>query len=225
MLPACARPTAPPSSTTMFRPPPTAGRAHRAAGGMVVAKSNTPEFGAGGCELSTRSSGGRPIPGTRRSPAAAPPAGVPWRWPRAKSGWRMAPTTPAAAPPAAYFSWSACAARRGASPVAPSNNLYGRLRAGPDGAQRSRPRALPRRDGRVLPARSADVRRASHALYRAVAAPVAPRRIAFTADFGGNVPMELETRHICAQGHPPLRGTRPASWQRPPISATPPKSS
>jgi amidase len=32
----------------------------------------------------------------------------------------------------------------------------------------------------------------------AVAAPVAPRRVAFTADFGGKVPVDREVREICA---------------------------
>jgi amidase len=33
----------------------------------------------------------------------------------------------------------------------------------------------------------------------AVASPVAPKRVAFTADFGGKVPVDRETREICAK--------------------------
>jgi amidase len=34
---------------------------------------------------------------------------------------------------------------------------------------------------------------------QAVAQPVAPRRVAFTADFGGSIPVDAETRAICAK--------------------------
>src|SRR5439155_5895205 len=41
---------------------------------------------------------------------------------------------------------------------------------------------------------------APHASFAsAVASPVAPKRVAFTADFGGKVPVDRETRDICAK--------------------------
>src|SRR5258707_6693190 len=33
----------------------------------------------------------------------------------------------------------------------------------------------------------------------AVASPIAPKRVAYTADFGGKVPVDRETREICAE--------------------------
>ena len=60
-------------------------------GGIVVAKSNTPEFGAGGSTF-TRCLAVRAIPGTPHSPAAARPAAARSRWRPARCGWRTAPT-------------------------------------------------------------------------------------------------------------------------------------
>ncbi len=73
-------------------------------GGIVIAKSNTPEFGAGGSTFNE-------VFGRTRNPwntvltLAARPAAARRLWRQAKCGWRMAATTPAA-----------CAGRR---PIAP----------------------------------------------------------------------------------------------------------
>ena len=38
----------------------------------------------------------------------------------------------------------------------------------------------------------------SRSFSAAVASPTVPKRVAFTADFGGKVPVDRETREICA---------------------------
>ena len=73
------------------------------------------------------------------------------------------------------------------------------LGAGADGAQRRRPGAVPRHDGGLLPARPDDLRRAIGLLQRGLARPVAPKRVAFTADYNGRMPIDREVREICTK--------------------------
>ena len=44
----------------------------------------------------------------------------------------------------------------------------------------------------------------------AVASPIAPKRVAYTADFGGKVPVDRETREICA----PLANRLGIQWMK-----------
>ena len=60
-------------------------------GGVIYAKSNTPEFGAGANTL-TKCSARRVIPGIRPAPPPAPQAARRWRSPPAPRGSRRAPT-------------------------------------------------------------------------------------------------------------------------------------
>ena len=60
-------------------------------GALVVAKSNTPEFGAGS-QTFNEVFGTTTNPGTRRSPPAGPRAAPLPRWPRGRSGSRQAAT-------------------------------------------------------------------------------------------------------------------------------------
>ena len=79
MSPASARPTARRSFPTMGRQITPGGRTDRAQGSIVMGKSNTPEFGAGGAtfnEVFGRSA----IPGIPGGPRAVPPAAAPCRW-------------------------------------------------------------------------------------------------------------------------------------------------
>jgi amidase len=70
------------------------------------------------------------------------------------------------------------------------------LSAGADGTQCGRPGAVSRHDGGLLPARPADFRRTGGL---ALARPVPPKRVAFTADYNGRMPIDREVRDICTK--------------------------
>ena len=93
--------------------------------------------------------------------------------------------------------------------------------AGTDGAHRGRRGAVPRHHGGPLPARSDDLRRAapcrSATRWRS---PVAPKRVAFTADFGGKVPVDREMREICTKAARRFEELGASSRRRRPTSAT-----
>ena len=90
--------------------------------------SRTRRSSAPAAPRSTRCSDARAIPGTRRSPAAAPPAAAPRRWRPARCGWRTAPTTPAAcAGPATYCSVVGLRPSAGRVTRGTANNLFAPL--------------------------------------------------------------------------------------------------
>jgi aspartyl-tRNA(Asn)/glutamyl-tRNA(Gln) amidotransferase subunit A len=76
------------------RPGRARGGAGRAAGALIIGKTNVPEFALEGY-TANRSSASRAIPGTRRSRRAAPAAARSRRWRRASRRWRSARTAAA----------------------------------------------------------------------------------------------------------------------------------
>ncbi len=129
MSPACARPTARRFSATMCRrrSHPVVERIERK-GGIVIAKSNTPEFGAGGIDLQR---------GVRPHPQSVEHRADLWRLDRRRRGrachrrgvagaghrprWIVAPSRHL------LFGRRLCAPRRAASRAGPSNNLWSPL--------------------------------------------------------------------------------------------------
>ena len=108
----------------------------RAAGAVMLGKTNTPEFGAGR-RPSTRCSGPRATVTTSRGPAAGAAAGRPWPWRRA---WCPSPTGP---------TWAVAAQsrqllQRGRVPAVSGPRSQRRRRARVDAALGGRP------DGRTV---------------------------------------------------------------------------
>ena len=171
-------------------------------GGIVIAKSNTPEFGAGGStfnevfgrthqplehgahlrRLDRRRRGGA---GGRRGVAGARHGS---RRLAAPAGHLLLGGGPAA-----------LARPRHARHV--EQPLRAAVGAGADGAHMCADLALflDTMAG-LLPARSADLRCAGRVVHRRPSPRRRRRsRVAFTADFGGKVPVDRETREICAK--------------------------
>ena len=128
-------------------------------GGIVIAKSNTPEFGAGGSTFNE-------VFGRTRNP------------------WNTA-LTPGGS--------------TGGGAAALSNNLFAPLSVQGPMARNIADLAL-FLDTMVglCPRDPLTFEAPGVSFASAVAAPVAPKRVAFTADFGGKVPVDRETREICA---------------------------
>ncbi len=167
-------------------------------GGIVIAKSNTPEFGAGGSTFNevlgrTRNpwntaltSGGSPGGG-----AAALAAGEVW----------LAHGTDHAGSlrrPATYCSVVGLRPSAGRVTRGTSNNLFAPLSVQGPMARTVADVALflDTMTG-LCPRDPLTFDAPAQPFADAVARPEAPRRVAFTVDFGGQVPVDRETREIC----------------------------
>ena len=119
----------------------------------------------------------------------------------ARYGWRTAPTMreACAGPPPTARSW-ACGPRPGRVTRGTSNNLFAPLSVQGPMARTVADVALFLDTMAGLCPRDPLTFEAPHRSFaEAVASPVAPKRVAFTADFGGKVPVDRETREICAE--------------------------
>ena len=169
-------------------------------GGIVIAKSNTPEFGSGGSTFNevfgrTRNPWNTALTpgGSTGGGAAALAAGEVW----------LAHGTDHAGSlrrPATYCSVVGLRPSAGRITRGTANNLFAPLSVQGPMARTVADVAL-FLDAMVgLCPRDPLTFEAPHRSFAsAVADPAAPRRVAFTADFGGKVPVDRETRAICAQ--------------------------
>ena len=169
-------------------------------GGIVIAKSNTPEFGSGGSTFNevfgrTRNPWNTSLTpgGSTGGGAAALAAGEVW----------LAHGTDHAGSlrrPATYCSVVGLRPSAGRVTRGTANNLFAPLSVQGPMARTVADVAL-FLDAMVgLCPRDPLTFEAPHRSFAsAVADPAAPRRVAFTADFGGKVPVDRETREICAQ--------------------------
>jgi amidase len=169
-------------------------------GGIVIAKSNTPEFGSGGSTFNevfgrTRNPWNTSLTpgGSTGGGAAALAAGEVW----------LAHGTDHAGSlrrPATYCAVVGLRPSAGRVTRGTSNNLFAPLSVQGPMARTVADVAL-FFDAMVgLCPRDPFTFEAPHRSFTsAVASPVAPKRVAFTPDFGGKVPVDRETREICAR--------------------------
>ena len=168
-------------------------------GGIVAAKSNTPEFGSGGSTFNevfgrTRNPWNTSLTpgGSTGGGAAALAAGEVW----------LAHGTDHAGSlrrPATYCSVVGLRPSAGRVTRGTANNLFAPLSVQGPMARTVADVALFLDTMVGLCPRDPLTFEAPHRSFTsAVASPVAPSRVAFTADFGGKVPVDRETREICA---------------------------
>ncbi len=168
-------------------------------GGIVIAKSNTPEFGAGGSTFNevfgrTRNPWNTALTpgGSTGGGAAALAAGEVW----------LAHGTDHAGSlrrPATYCSVVGLRPSAGRITRGTSNNLFAPLSVQGPMARNVADVALFLDTMAGLCPRDPLTFEAPHFSFAAaVANPVPPRRVAFTEDFSANVPVDRETRTICA---------------------------
>jgi amidase len=169
-------------------------------GGIVIAKSNTPEFGAGGSTFNevfgrTRNPWNTSLTpgGSTGGGAAALAAGEVW----------LAHGTDHAGSlrrPATYCSVVGLRPSAGRVTRGTSNNLFAPLSVQGPMARTVADVALFLDSMVGLCPRDPLTFEAPHQSFSdAVAAPTAPKRVAFTATFGGKVPVDRETQEICAK--------------------------
>ena len=168
-------------------------------GGIVIAKSNTPEFGSGGSTFNevfgrTRNPWNTALTsgGSTGGGAAALAAGEVW----------LAHGTDHAGSlrrPASYCAVVGLRPSAGRVTRGTANNLFAPLSVQGPMARTVADVAL-FLDAMVgLCPRDPLTFEAPHRSFTsAVVSPVAPKRVAFTADFAGKVPVDRETREICA---------------------------
>jgi len=169
-------------------------------GGIVIAKSNTPEFGAGGSTFNevfgrTRNPWNTALTpgGSTGGGAAALAAGEAW----------LAHGTDHAGSlrrPATYCSVVGLRPSAGRITRGTANNLFAPLSVqGP--MARNVPDVALFLDtmAGLCPRDPLTFDAPAQSFGDAVASPVPPKRIAFTADFGGKVRVDRETREICAR--------------------------
>ncbi len=167
-------------------------------GGIVIAKSNTPEFGAGGSTFNevfgrTRNPWNTALTsgGSTGGGAAALAAGEVW----------LAHGTDQAGSlrrPATYCSVVGLRPSAGRVTRGTSNNLFAPLSVQGPMARTVADVALflDTMTG-LCPRDPLTFDAPAQPFADAVARPEAPRRVAFTVDFGGQVPVDRETREIC----------------------------
>ena len=167
-------------------------------GGIVIAKSNTPEFGAGGSTFNevfgrTRNPWNTALTsgGSTGGGAAALAAGEVW----------LAHGTDHAGSlrrPATYCSVVGLRPSAGRVTRGTSNNLFAPLSVQGPMARTVADVALflDTMTG-LCPRDPLTFDAPAQPFADAVARPEAPRRVAFTVDFGGQVPVDRETREIC----------------------------
>jgi amidase len=168
-------------------------------GGIVIAKSNTPEFGAGGSTFNevfgrTRNPWNLALTpgGSTGGGAAALAAGEVWLAHGSDHAGSLRR-------PATYCSVVGLRPSAGRITRGTSSNLFAPLSVQGPMARTVADVALFLDTMAGLCARDPLTFEAPHASFTdAVMAPIAPKRVAFTADFGGKVAVDGETREICA---------------------------
>src|SRR6201996_1288788 len=168
-------------------------------GGIVIAKSNTPEFGAGGSTFNevfgrTRNPWNTALTpgGSTGGGAAGLAAGEIWLAHGSDHAGSLRR-------PATYCSVIGLRPSAGRVTRGTSNNLFSPLAVQGPMARNVPDVALFLDTMAGLCPRDPLTFDAPHRSFAdAVASPVAPKRVAFTADFGGKVPVDRETREICA---------------------------
>src|SRR5215472_10557894 len=169
-------------------------------GGIVMGKSNTPEFGAGGSTFNevfgrTRNPWNTALTsgGSTGGGAAALAAGEVWLAHGSDHGGSLRR-------PATYCAVVGLRPSPGRVTRGTSNNLFSPLSVqGP--MARTVADVAPFLDTMAGPCRRDPLTfDAPHRSFTdAVASPIAPKRVAYTTDFGGKVPVDRETREICAK--------------------------
>jgi amidase len=168
-------------------------------GGIVIAKSNTPEFGAGGSTFNevfgrTRNPWNTALTpgGSTGGGAAALAAGEVWLAHGSDHAGSLRR-------PATYCSVIGLRPSPGRVTRGTSNNLFSPLSVQGPMARTVADVALFLDTMAGLCPRDPLTFEAPHRSFTAaVASPVVPKRVAYTADFGGKVPVDRETRDICA---------------------------
>jgi amidase len=169
-------------------------------GGIVIAKSNTPEFGAGGSTFNevfgrTRNPWNTALTpgGSTGGGGAALAAGEVWLAHGSDHAGSLRR-------PATYCSVVGLRPSPGRVTRGTSNNLFSPLSVQGPMARTVADVAL------FLDTMAGQCPRdpltfgAPHRSFAAaVASPIVPKRVAYTADFGGKVPVDRETREICAE--------------------------
>jgi amidase len=169
-------------------------------GGIIIAKSNTPEFGAGGSTFNevfgrTRNPWNTSLTpgGSTGGGAAALAAGEVW----------LAHGTDHAGSlrrPATYCSLVGMRPSAGRVTRGTANNLFAPLSVhGPMGRTVADVALFLDTMVGLCPRDPLTFAAPSRSFSDAVGKPTAPRRVAFTPDFGGKVAVERETREICAR--------------------------
>src|SRR5262245_58367995 len=169
-------------------------------GGIVIAKSNTPEFGAGGSTFNevfgrTRNPWNTALTpgGSTGGGAAALAAGEVWLAHGSDHAGSLRR-------PATYCSVVGLRPSAGRVTRGTSNNLFAPLSVQGPMARTVADVALFLDTMAGLCPRDPLTFEAPHRSFAAaVASPVVPKRVAYTADFGGKVPVDRETRDICAR--------------------------
>jgi amidase len=168
-------------------------------GGVVIAKSNTPEFGAGGSTFNevfgrTRNPWNLALTpgGSTGGGAAALAAGEVWLAHGSDHAGSLRR-------PATYCSIVGLRPSAGRTSRGTSNNLFAPLSVQGPMARNVADVAL-FLDAMVglCPRDPLTFDAPGQSFSSAVAVPVPPKRVAFTADFGGKVPVDREVRDICA---------------------------
>ena len=168
-------------------------------GGIVIAKSNTPEFGAGGSTFNevfgrTHNPWNTALTpgGSTGGGAAALAAGEIWLAHGSDHAGSLRR-------PATYCSVVGLRPSPGRVTRGTANHLFSPLSVEGPMARNVADVALFLDTMAGFCARDPLTFEApSQSFVAALAAPVAPKRVAFTADFGGKVPVDRETREICA---------------------------
>jgi amidase len=169
-------------------------------GGIVIAKSNTPEFGAGGSTFNevfgrTRNPWNTALTpgGSTGGGGAALAAGEVWLAHGSDHAGSLRR-------PATYCSVVGLRPSPGRITRGTSNNLFSPLSVQGPMARTVADVALFLDTMAGQCARDPLTFDAPHRSFAAaIASPIVPRRIAYTADFGGKVPVDRETREICAE--------------------------
>jgi amidase len=169
-------------------------------GGIVIAKSNTPEFGAGGSTFNevfgrTRNPWNTALTpgGSTGGGAAALAAGEVWLAHGSDHAGSLRR-------PATYCSVIGLRPSPGRVTRGTSNNLFSPLSVQGPMARNVADVALFLDTIAGQCPRDPLTFEAPHRSFAAaVAGPVVPKRVAYTADFGGKVPVDRETREICAK--------------------------
>jgi amidase len=169
-------------------------------GGIVIAKSNTPEFGAGGSTFNevfgrTRNPWNTALTpgGSTGGGAAALAAGEIWLAHGSDHAGSLRR-------PATYCSVVGLRPSPGRVTRGTSNNLFSPLSVqGPMARTVADVALFLDTMAGLCPRDPLTFEAPQRSFADAVARPVAPKRVAYTADFGGKVPLDRETREICAR--------------------------
>jgi amidase len=169
-------------------------------GGIIIAKSNTPEFGAGGSTFNEVFGRTRNPWNTSLTPGGSTGGGATAL--AAGEVWLAHGTDHAGSlrRPATYCSLVGMRPSAGRVTRGTANNLFAPLSVhGPMGRTVADVALFLDTMVGLCPRDPLTFAAPSRSFSDAVGKPTAPRRVAFTPDFGGKVAVERETREICAR--------------------------